>query len=216
MTVGSNPTFNVAVCPGFNVTGKVVPDSAKPAPVRAAAFMVTGKVPVDVKVKGCSVAAVPTTTLPNVTLVALMVSAGTAAFNCSAKVLDTLPAFAVIVTACATATGDTVAANPALVAFGGTVTVLGTVTAELLLDRFTVNPSLDAGAVSVTVQTSVPDPVKAPLLQYSVLNAVETVPVVPVPLRAITGVPSVEESVAIVSCPVAVPAAAGLNCTLRL
>jgi hypothetical protein len=61
--------------------------------------MVTGTVPADVKVKGCSVAAVPTTTLPNVTLVALMVSAGTAAFNCSAKVLDTLPAFAVIVTA---------------------------------------------------------------------------------------------------------------------
>jgi hypothetical protein len=106
--------------------------------------------------------------------------------------------------------------NPALTAPAGTVTVLGTVTAELLLDRFTVNPSLDAGAVSVTVQTSVPDPVKAPLLQYSVLNAVETVPVVPVPLRAITGVPSIEESVAIVSCPVAVPAAAGLNCTLRL
>ena len=40
-----------------------------------------------------------TTTLPNVKLVALMLSVGTAAFNCRAKVLDTLPALAVIVTA---------------------------------------------------------------------------------------------------------------------
>jgi hypothetical protein len=106
--------------------------------------------------------------------------------------------------------------NPALVAFAGTVTVLGTVTAELLLDKFTVSPSPEAGAVSVTVHASVPDPVKTPLLQFSALNAAEPVPVVPVPLRVITGVPVVEDLVAIVSCPVAVPAAAGLNCKFKL
>ncbi len=34
--------------------------------------------------------------------------------------------------------------NPALVAPAGTVTVFGTVTAELLLDRFTISPPLGA------------------------------------------------------------------------
>jgi phosphoribosylcarboxyaminoimidazole (NCAIR) mutase len=54
------------------------------------------------------------------------------------------------------------------------------------------------------------------LLQYSALNAAEPVPVVPVPLRLITGVPAVEELLAMVSCPVAAPAATGLNCTFKL
>ena len=91
--------FSVAAWPGFNVTGKVPPEIAKPAPVTAAALTVTGTVPVDVKIMGCGVAVVFTTTLPNAKLVALMLSAGTAAFNCRAKVLDTLSALAVIVTA---------------------------------------------------------------------------------------------------------------------
>jgi len=101
--------------------------------------------------------------------------------------------------------------NTALAAPAGTVTVLGTVTAELLLDRFTVSPSPGAAAVSDTVHASVPDPVMALLLQYSALNAALPVPVVPVPLRVITGVAVVEELLAIVNCPVAAPAAAGLN-----
>lgn len=40
---------------------------------------------------------------------------------------------------------------------------------------------------------SAPDPVMAPLLQYSALNAVEPVPVVAVPLKLITGFPGVED-----------------------
>ena len=91
--------FSVAAWPGFNVIGKVPPEIAKPAPVTAAALMVTGTVPVEVKVTGWGVPAVFSTTLPNAKLVVLMLSAGTAAFNCRAKVLDTLPALAVIVTA---------------------------------------------------------------------------------------------------------------------
>lgn len=79
--------------------------------------------------------------------------------------------------------------NPALVALAGTVTVLGTVTAELLLDRFTINPPLGAAAVSVTGHASVPDPIIVPLLQYSALNAAVLVPVVPVPLRLTTDWP---------------------------
>jgi hypothetical protein len=100
--------------------------------------------------------------------------------------------------------------NPALAAPAGIVTVLGTVTAELLLDRFTICPPLGAAVLSVTVQASVPDPVMAPLLQDSALNAGETA--VPVPARLITVVPSIEEVVTTVTCPVAVPATVGLNC----
>jgi hypothetical protein len=106
--------------------------------------------------------------------------------------------------------------NPALTASAGTATVLGTITAELLLDRFTISPPLGAEVVSVTVQVSVPNPVMAPLLQDSALNAAEPVPVVPVPLKLITGVPDVEELLATINCPVAVPAAAGLNCRFRV
>jgi hypothetical protein len=152
-----------------------------------------------------------TATLPNARLAALMLSVGTAAFNCSAKLLERLPALAVIVSVWAVATEATLAVNPALTAFAGTVTVLGTVTAEPLLDRLTVSPPLGAAAVSVTVHAFVPDPVMTALLQESALNAAESEPVVPVPLREITGIPVVEESVANVSCPIAVPAAAGLN-----
>jgi hypothetical protein len=103
--------------------------------------------------------------------------------------------------------------NPALVAPTGTVTVFGTVTAELLLDRFTFRP-LGAAVLSVTVQASVPDPVMAPLMQDSALNAGGVA--MPVPVREITAVPFVEALLATVSCPVAVPLAAGLNCTFRL
>jgi hypothetical protein len=130
--------------------------------------------------------------------------------------LNTLPALAVIVTACAVATEDTVAVNPALVAFAGTVTALGTVTAELLLDRLTLRPPLAAAPFSVTVQASVPDPVMDALLQESALSAAGGVSAVPVPLRLITAAPLVEELLMTVIAPVSVPAAAGLNCTFRL
>jgi hypothetical protein len=74
---------------------------------------------------------------------------------------------------------------------------VGTVTAELLLDRFTINPPLGAEAVSVTVQASVPDPVIAPLLQDSALNAAGVA--VPDPLRLITVELPVDELLAMVS-----------------
>lgn len=187
------------------------PEIAKPAPVTVASLTTTGAVPVDVKVTGCGVAEVLTCTLPNATLVALMLSAGSVAFNCRVKVLDRLPALAVNVTACAVATEDAVAVNSALVELAGTVTALGTVTAELLLDRFTVKPPLGAAVVSVRVHASEPDPVMTLLLQYIVLSAEVPASAVPVPLKMITGVDVAEELLAMVNCPVAVPAVAGLN-----
>jgi hypothetical protein len=76
----------------------VIPDTVKPVPVRAAALIVTGTVPMEVKVTGCGVAAVFTKTLPKATLVVLTLSVGTAAPSCRLKVSDTPLAVAVSVT----------------------------------------------------------------------------------------------------------------------
>jgi hypothetical protein len=59
----------------------VIPDTVKPVPFRAAALIVTGTVPVEVKVTGCGVAAVFTTTLPKAMLVGLTLSVGAEAPN---------------------------------------------------------------------------------------------------------------------------------------
>jgi len=178
------------------VTGKVAPDIVKPVPLNAAELMVTGPVPVEVNVTG-SVDAVFTVTLPNAKLAGLMVNVGTAAFNCRAKLLETLPALAVRVTACPVETDDTVAVNPALLALAGTTTVAGTVTAPLLLATDTLKPPLPAGPLSVTVQASLPAPVIDALLQDRALNVAATA--VPVPVRPITAVPLVEEVLWMVS-----------------
>jgi hypothetical protein len=151
--------------------------------------MVTGAVPAEFSVRG-NVDAVFTATLPNARLAGLIVNcelATASAFSCRAKVLETLPALAISVTACADVTDDTVAVNPALVAFAGTINVDGTVTAGLLLARFTLRPPVPAAKVSVTVQLSLPDSVIDALLQESALNAAGTA--VPVPVGLITVVP---------------------------
>lgn len=72
-------------------------------------------------------------------LVALTLRLGIAVANCRTKLLETPPALAISVAVCAELTGDTVAVNPALAAFAGTVTVAGPVTAALLLDRLTLS-----------------------------------------------------------------------------
>ena len=168
----------------------------KPVPLSVAELMVTGAVPVEVNVTG-SVVGVFTVTLPNAKLAGLMLNVGTAAFSCRAKVLETPPALAVRVTACAVVTDVTVAVNPALVALAGTTTVAGTVTAVLLLVRPTLTPPLPAAELSVTVQLSLPAPVSEALLQVKELNVPETA--VPVPLSPITAVPLVDELLWIVS-----------------
>jgi hypothetical protein len=118
---------------------------------------------------------------------------------------------AVRVTVCDVPTAETVATNPAVVDPAGTVTEAGTVTAPLLLARFTVNPPVAAVAFNVTVQLSVPAPVKDPLVQLRPLSTGT-----PVPLRpTIVDVPLVELLVS-VSCPVKTPAAVGSNCTVNV
>jgi len=75
VVAGSNCTLRVTDWFGFKVTGKVAPDMVKPEPVSGAELIVTGAVPVEVRVTGC-VEAVLTVTLPNVRLAALSVSCG--------------------------------------------------------------------------------------------------------------------------------------------
>ena len=192
--------------------GKLPPDIVKPAPATVAELIVTGAVPVEDKITARFVA-VFTATFPNAMYVALMLSAGVYAFNCRANVLDVLPAAAVKVTDCAVVTEATVAVKAVLVELAGTVTVAGTVTAALLLERIAVKPPDGAAEVSVTVQASVPEPVMDELTQVSPLSAAVTVPL---PVRARVEVPPPAELLEMVNCPVAAPADAGSNCTVKV
>ena len=168
-TVGSNWTFSVNCAPGFNVTGQVSVEMVNPVPLKVAPPMVTGAEPVEVSVNDC-VAEVFTTKLPNPTLVALMLSVGTAAFSCRTLLAEVRPMVAFSVTDWVIATADTVAVNPVLVAPIGTVTDAGNVTAALLLVRITLSPPPGAGLNIVTVQASFAEPVSDPLLQFSAAN----------------------------------------------
>jgi hypothetical protein len=75
VTAGRYCTCNVIDCVGFSVTGKLPPTIAKPAPVIAAEFTVTGEVPVEVSVNDW-VVAVFTVTLPKLKVAALIVNCG--------------------------------------------------------------------------------------------------------------------------------------------
>ena len=152
----------------------------KPVPVTVADLTVTAAPPVDDSVSVC-VVGVLTVTLPNETLVALMLNVGTAGFNCSAKPMDAEPVLAVRFAVCDVVTADTVAVKPALVAVAGTVTEVGTETALLLLASPTATPPLGADPVRLTVQASVPDPVIDELLQKTALTVGAAL--APVPLK---------------------------------
>jgi hypothetical protein len=80
------------------------------------------------------------------------------------------PALAESVTVCAEVKDETVALKLALVALAGTVTLAGTATVALLLDRITFSPLLPAAALKLTVQASVPAADIDPLMQDRALN----------------------------------------------
>lgn len=105
-------------------------------------------------------------------------------------------------------TAATVAVKVALVAPAATVTLLGNVTALLLLASATVRPPVVAALESVTVHVSFRAPVTEVLLQETpvTVGAVE----VPVPLRLTDALEALLE---IVNCPVVDAALAGSNCT---
>jgi hypothetical protein len=149
--------------PGFKVNGRVTPDpvnlsTENPSPAGVVALIVTGAVPVEVKVSDL-VNELPTATLPNARLEALTSKVGTYAFKSRETLSVTPPEVACRVATCAVPTADTVAVNAAFFALAATVTEAGTFTAALLLERFTLWPPAGASWLSFTVQESVPGPV---------------------------------------------------------
>lgn len=113
----------------------------------------------------CAAEIVFATTLPKDRLVALKVRVGTLVVRLKTYVAEALLAVAVSVADCAVVTGVTVAVNAAMVDPAGTVTELGSATAELLLASDTAWPPLGAAVLSVTVQLSDVDPETVPLAQ---------------------------------------------------
>ena len=168
-TVGSNCTLRDTVCPELIESGNVLPDTLKPAP--ATATLLTVKAPDAVRVSDW-VVGVFSATLPKDRLVELIVRfAGVAAaFSFNEKVIDAPLALAVNVAVCVVLTEATVAVKPVLVDPAGTVTVFGTVTELLLLERLTLNPPVPAAALTLTVHVSVPAPVNRLLEQERPLN----------------------------------------------
>ncbi len=81
-TVGSKPTMKVAVWPGFSVSGVLIPDSEKPAPVTETPLIVKAAVPVDVTVTGWLVA-VFSRSVPKARLVELRLRPAVTAFSCN-------------------------------------------------------------------------------------------------------------------------------------
>jgi len=96
--VALNCTVSTADCCGFNVRGKLAPDTEKPVPEIVAELTVTAEFPVDDSVTDC-VIGVFSATLPKFRLDALTLNWAMEAFNCSTNACDALPAFAVSVTA---------------------------------------------------------------------------------------------------------------------
>ena len=183
----------------------MAPETEKLAPEIVAALMVREAVPVEDNVIDCDVAEL-TFTFPKLRLDELMLSIGTAAFNCRAKVRETLPALAVSVASCAVETAETAAEKLALVVPAATLTEAGTVTEAELLARLAANPPLGAAAFSVTLQASVPAPVIDELVQETELSTGT-----PVPERLMEFELPEDELLATVTAPFAAPAAVGSN-----
>lgn len=164
--VGTNCTLRVAACPGLKVSGKVAPDTPKPTPVGFTELIVRGALPEEVKVRDCVGAAVFTCTLPKARPEALIVSFGcvAAGFSCSRNHLVTPPPTAISTGDCAVATDEAVAVKTPVIEPFCTVTLAGTFTAVLLLDRLNVSGEV-AAELRSTVQASVPAPVMVTILQ---------------------------------------------------
>ena len=123
-----------------------------------------------------------------------------------AKVFEAFPRLAVKVADCVELMVPTLAVKLTLVACAGTVMFVGTVIAELLLDKATTVPPAGAAEFSETVQESEPDAEKELLAQLSALRTGTLLP-----FRLTIVVLPVVELLAMASCPVEVPAAIGSN-----
>jgi hypothetical protein len=103
------------------VTGSEAPEMEKFAPLMAAELTVTGTVPVELNVMGCTTG-VFTMTEPKPIDVAFRVSAAEAALSSNETFLEVLPVVAVSIADCALLTEATFAVKEALVVVAGTIT----------------------------------------------------------------------------------------------
>ena len=216
--MGSNCTLSVTAWLGFKVTGKLPPETEKPAPLIVAALTVTAAVPLEVSVTDFETVEF-TATLPKDMLVVLTLNMGVAAFSCRLNFCDTPPSAAVNVAACALLTNATLAVKLTLFAPDGTFTEIGTETERLVLDKLTLTPPLGAAPLSVTMHASEPDPVMDELLQERPFSETAPAPDLPFPwsfTAAAGAVEDVDEGlVRIFNCPVMSDAAVGSKCTFR-
>lgn len=195
---------------GFNVSGKLAPETVNPVPATLAALTVTAEVPVEVRVS-VWLAAVFTFTLPNDRLEELTLSEIDAASNCTPADAEMPVAFADTVTACATFTAETVAEKVPLVAPAASVIEAGTTNDELLLVRPTVRPPLGTAVFVATVQLSVPAPVIVVLAQFKLVSLGTPLPFSPILFKDAS-----DESLVMSSSPVVEPVAEGSNCKVRV
>ena len=138
--------------------GKLPPDTVKPVPEIESELMLTATLPLEVNVTDF-VTAVPTDTFPNASDAVLRLRAGTAAFKLIAKLLEEAFAVAVRAAVCVVLTEDTFAVNEAVEAPAATLTLVGTVTALVLLESAMLWPVESAAMLSETVQLVDPVPV---------------------------------------------------------
>jgi hypothetical protein len=171
---GLNCTVSVRDCPGDNFAGNVPPDTENPVPCTEAELTSRGQVPTDFNVTNW-VAAVFTGTVPKATLVVLTLIVDTTPVRVMTYVVVTPAELALKVAFCVDPTADALAVKPALVAPAGTVTVAGTATAALLLDRPTLSPPVGAGAFRFTVHALFANPDTDALLHESELTAADAV-----------------------------------------
>lgn len=213
--VGVNATLTVAVCPGWSVAGSAADDTRNPLPVSVAELITRATDPFDVSVTSC-VAVSPRSTLPNVTLLVLILREGTAATMVSVVVAETLLATAVSVAVCVAETADACAVKLDVVAPAATVVLAGRVTEVLLLVSVTTVPPLGAATDRLTVQVVVPAPVSELGVHASSVGVGDVdSTAVPVPLKSTTVGLVLAAFVVTVTCPLAVPTAIGENMTLK-
>ena len=174
--------------------------------------MVNETAPVELSVSAC-VTGVLIGSLPKLRLVALKPSVEAYAPSDKAKVCELFEVDAVSVAVCAVLTAVAVAVKLALLAPDAMTTDGGTVTAALLLARFTLIPPVGAVPLTLTVHESVAAPVTEFVVQVSDDRA-GRIAIVPVPLSPIASVPLPVALLVMVSVPDRAPLVVGSNCTV--
>ena len=203
----------------------MAPDTEKPVPLAVAELMVTGAVPVEVKVRGC-VDAVFTVTFPNVRLAALSVNCGLVAavpvplrLTTAEPLVDELlwmvnwpdPAPVVVGSNCTFNVTDWLGFKVTGNVAPDIVKPVPVNAAELMVTGAVPVEVSVTGCVDAAFTVTLP---KVRLAALSVNCGL--VAAVPMPLRLTTAVPLVDELLWTVNWPDAAPVAVGSNCTFSV